>query len=388
MAKELPFKTSKSLKDFFNSHFELWDQQNNGGYEELGRRCGLTGSYLSQIGKYGRIPSKSALILLAFNFDLKDPVTIFKAADIIEPWPYKKFVHLSTQSREVDSFISLKVDMEGLLSSMQAAIGKEIRPRGLKETLQGRALRLGYNPFKSWLFKSLDRGVDGNFEGFLPEIKDMFEMSLQNKIEDNVIEYAEYAKLFQSGALDMYGPIVVAPNLPTGVIFTNPLYRIGMSLLFRLRSSKNLEELPIPKKPQDLLNQKYKIAVVKNSRAHLLCNTRFKRSDKDLVLCSTTEEALDRTILKGISNPAHCFMVTSVDALYFEAEYRRDVKALFAEKNNFIDLAETGIAVRADMPELVQALNESIAFLTSTGTLLHSLEQWRPEGMEEVLEGI
>lgn len=388
MAKELQFKTSKLLKELFNTHFEKWDQENNGGYEELGRRCGLTGSYISQIGKYGRIPSKSALILLAFNFELKEPAQIFRAADIIDAWPYKKHMHLSSQSREADSFLSIKLDMDGLLSAMQLAIGKEFKPRTLKEILKGRSLTLGYNPFKFWLFESLERGIDGRFKGFLPEIKEMFEMSLQNKIEDTVINYGEYPKLFQKGELDMYGPIVVAPNLPTGVIFTNPLYRVGISLAYRLRPGKFLEELPLPKKPQDLLNQKYKIAVVKNSRAHLLCNTRFKRSDKELVLCNSTDEALDRTMMKGVSNPAHCFMVTSVDALAYESEHRRDIKALFTEKNNLIDLGETGIAVRADMPELVQALNESISFLTTTGTLLHCLEQWRPEGMDNVLEGI
>jgi hypothetical protein len=388
MKKDLQFKTSTNLKSLFNENFEKWDQNNNGGYEELGRRCGLTGSYISQIGRFGRIPSRSALILLAFNFELRDPSSIFKAADLIDSWPYKKYVHLSSQPKEGDSFVSLKVDMEGLLNVVQTAIGNEIRPKTVKENLKGRPLRVGYNPFKSWLFKSLDRDVDGTFKGFFPEVCKMFEMSLQTKIEDSVIDYGDYSKLFQSGSLDLYGPIVVAPNLPTGVIFTNPLYRIGMSLVYRLRANKSLDELPQPKTPKDLLNPKYKIAVVKNSRAHLLCNTRYKRADKDLIICATVEEALDRTVLKGIFNPAHCFMVTSVDAKFFEQEYKRDVKALFVEKGNLLDLSEAGIAVRSDWPELVQALNESIAFLTTTGTLLHTLEDWRPKGMEDVLEGI
>ncbi|HMO18974.1 MAG TPA: transporter substrate-binding domain-containing protein [Oligoflexia bacterium] len=388
MKQDIQFKTSRELKMLFNSNFETWDQANNGGYEELGRRCGLSGAYISQIGKYGRVPGKSALILLALNFDLKDPSLIFKAAGIHDPWPYKKQVHLSKDARENDSFVSVKIDMDGLLTAVQSAISKEVRPRTVKDLLMGRPLRVGYNPFKIWLFESKDRDIHGEFKGFFPEIVRMLGMSLQTKVEERFIEYAEYPSLFQKGELDIFGPIVEAPNLPSGTLFSNPLYRIAMSIVYRLRPVNSLDTVPPPKKPEDLLSDNYKIAVVKNSRAHLLCTTRFKKSDKDLILCRSVEEALDRTIMKGVSQPAHLFMCNAVDALLWEKEYKRDIKALFTTPDTYLDLADTSIAVRADWPELLQIINENLSFLTSTGTLLHSLDHWRPKGMEKIIEGI
>jgi ABC-type amino acid transport substrate-binding protein len=387
-AKEINFKTSLALKNLFNTYFEKWSLENRAGYDELARRCGLTGAYISQIGRYGRVPSKSALILLALNFELRDPSEILKAAEILEIWPYPKSAHLSFNAREAEGFLSVKIDMDGLAKAIQSAVGKEIRPRSVKDLLQGRSLKIGFNPFKFWLFESTERDIHGEYKGFFPEICRMLGVSIQAKIDQGFVEYPDYPAKFASGELDIFGPVVVAPNLPTNTIFTNPLYRIGMSAMYRVRAIKDLDTLPMPEVAEDLLNPAYRIAVVRNSRAHLLCNTRFRRTDKDLVICRTTEEALDRTMLKGVSNPAHLFMCNSVDAVLWDREFKRDLKAIFIKKSELLDLAEAGIAVRSDWPELVSSLNDIISFLSSTGTISQSLNHWVPEGMEGLIEAV
>ena len=385
--KELNFRSSQALKIAFNSHFEKWSASNRGGYDELARRCGLTGAYISQIGRYGRIPSKSALILLALNFELKEPNELLNAAEINEQWPYPKSAHLSFNSKEADGFLSVKIDMDGLAKAIQSAVGKEIRPKSIKELLNGRPLNVGFNPFKFWLFESIDK-KKGDFKGFFPEICGMLAVSLQVKLNQSFIEYPNYPSMFASGDLDLFGPVVVAPNLPSNTLFTSPLYRIGMSAMYRTRDVKDLENLPVPSVATDLFNPAYKIAVVRNSRAHLLCNTRFRRVDSELVICRTTDEALDRTMLKGVSNPAHLFMCNSVDAVIWEKEFKRDLKAIFAKRGELLDLADAGIAVRSDWPELVVSLNETISFLASTGTLSQTLDHWVPKGMEGLIEAV
>lgn len=386
--KKLPFDSSKELKALFLEEFEQWKKRNRAGLEDLGAKCGVSGAYLGQIGRYGRVPSKSALILLALNFSMRNPKDLFEAAGIRDVWPYEPGTHLGEKSSLEPGFLSVRLDMQGLTDTMRDIVRTELKPRSFRDLIRTRPLRVGINPFKSWLFQSLQKNTEGQIEGYFTELCAMLGMSLQCRMEFTVVDYAMYPRKFAQNELDIFGPIVAAPNLPVGTLFTNPLYRIGMSALMRTKKISELDEVAIPKKPKDLSDSKYRIAVVETSRAHLLCNTRFQRQDNELILCKSTDEALERITLKATERPANIFMCNSVDAKIWKKKYGSDVEELFCEPESLLDFADCAVAVRADWPELVSTMNETISFLSSTGTLKEVFSRWVPKQMKGLIESM
>lgn len=213
----------------------------------------------------------------------------------------------------------------------------------------------------------------------------MLALSLQCRVEFSVVDYGDYPEALHQQRVDIFGPCVSAPNLPPGTIFSSPLYWIGMSALMRRVPTASLAPLPAPTTLKQMIEAPYQLAVIRNSRAHLLANTRFKRPDSQLIICHSREEALDRIMLRGVVRPAHLFVCNSVDALMWHDQHKSQTQPLFTAPDNLIDLADTAVAVRADWPEFVAALNDFISFLDRSGTLLDLFRRWAPPQTEGLL---
>src|SRR5262249_9800693 len=119
VAQKIAFEQSKELRRVFLEQFELWKKHRHGGMEDLAQRCGVSASYLSHVGRYGRIPSRPVLILLAFNFELSDPRVLFDAAGIKESWPYDSGSRIQSGSAAEPGFLSLKLDMAGFTGAIR-----------------------------------------------------------------------------------------------------------------------------------------------------------------------------------------------------------------------------------------------------------------------------
>jgi hypothetical protein len=90
--------------------------------EELAQRCGVSRSYLAHIGRYGRVPGKPVLLLLALNFELQDPALLLRAARASDPWPFPTTTRLSDQDTASSGFLSVKLDINGFVDALKSAI--------------------------------------------------------------------------------------------------------------------------------------------------------------------------------------------------------------------------------------------------------------------------
>ena len=88
MSQRTEFESSPDLKRLFLRELELWRRATHLGLADLSHRCGVSPSYLAHIGRYGRIPSKPVLILLALNFGLQNPRELFESAKLSDEWPF------------------------------------------------------------------------------------------------------------------------------------------------------------------------------------------------------------------------------------------------------------------------------------------------------------
>lgn len=387
MVKRVSFETSRELKQLYNEQMDLWRKRERAGLEELARRCGVSPAYLAHVGRYGRIPSRPVLVLLALNFDMQDPGRLLAAAGVKEQWPYDEPVALSPRSATDTGFLSLRMDMTGFTAAIREIVRGEIRPRTISDLLRGRPLRVGLNPLKHWFFEEDALRPPVTLPpGFFTEFCSMLGLSLQCRVEFSVIEYGDYSEFLQQQRVDIFGPCVTAPNLPSNTVFTSPLYQIGMSALMRKVPTTDLPTLPVPRTAKEMIEGPYQIAVIRNSRAHLLANTRFKRPDSQLVICHSHEEALDRITLRGVVRPAHLFVCNSVDARLWHEDHKTQTVPIFETPETLLDVADTGIAVRADWPELVAAINEFIAFVDRSGTLGELFYRWAPKQTEGLLQ--
>lgn len=112
----------------------------------------------------------------------------------------------------------------------------------------------------------------------------MLGVSLQQEIEGEAMEFRDYARNLATGEIDFFGPIQSPPHSSTGVLFTQPLYKLSVYTVFRTRQTSELEALPAPEDIEELAQGKYQIAVVRNTLPHLLANTRLHRSDSSLII--------------------------------------------------------------------------------------------------------
>lgn len=386
MGKQVDFETSSELKRLFNQELDSWCGRTRLGLEELSARCGVSRSYLAHIGRYGRIPSKPVLLLLALNFGMKDPIAFLRAARTQEPWPFDHPARIDALESPASGFLSVKLDMDGLVGALKDAIKEQFKPRTLKDLIGDRPLRIGLNRTQPWLYETLPNGTTDFSRGLAPELVDLLTNSLRCPVVTFPVPFNRHVEKLRSGEIDIFGPMVATPQGPAKALFSLPVSRIGISAAWRLRHSAPLPELPVPQHFEELRNPAYQIAVLKDSRAQLIANTRLGRSDDTLILCETIEEGLDRVRLRGVSKPAHILICASMTTLMVMRDFPEDVKPLFHSRASLIDICDNAFAIRSDWPEAVAPINQALSFIMSSGGFAaraHELVQKNSGGMFE-----
>lgn len=375
MARQVDFETSSELKRIFSRELEAWRQRHRLSLDDLSARCGVSPSYLAHIGRYGRIPSKPVLLLLGLNFGMQNPNELLRASNLHEVWPFDENSSIAKQEKSPEGFLSVKLDMAGFVEAIQNVVRSEIRPRTLRDLLNGRPLRIGLNPTQPWLFSADEHGKPDYTRGLLPDFCAQLENSLRCQISTTVVRFDSYVDKLRSGEIDVYGPMLAAPNNPANINFSVPLNRSGMSALMRTRETQGLDALPVPARFEDLKDLSYRIAVIKDSRAHLITNTRLNRSNDSLILCNTVEEALDRIMVRGVSRPAHIFICSAMNARLQSSLNPDAAEVLFCSPSTVIDVGDNAFAIRPDWPEAVAMINQAISFILGSGGFSHRLKK-------------
>lgn len=373
ISSKLSFETSAALKALLLEPFELWRRSHGGDLSDLAERCGVSSAYLSHVRRYGRIPSRPVLVLLAFNLKL-DGQKLFEAAGVRERFPYDSGLQIGPPPIEQDGLFSLRFNAERFTETIRAVVRSEIRTRSVKDLLGSRPLKIGLNYHMFWMFGNKAPPADEVHTGLFPELCAMLGLALQKEVELINVPFSNYMEMLRSGQIDLFGPTMVIPNLPDHILFTTPLFRLGVSALFRKKPHPELEDLPVPT-VEALQDPRYKIAVLKGSMPNLIVNTLIKRGDQSLVLCSSDEEAIERITLRGVSRPAHIFVTNSMTGSTFSKTYAKDLTLLFGTKATRLSMAEVSIAIRPDWPEVVPVINDAIRFLYARGGVTERLEK-------------
>lgn len=380
------FETSSALRALLADRFEEWRKKHGGDFNELAYLCGVSSAYLGHVRRYGRIPSTPVLILLALNLRV-DGQKLFDAAGIEDRFPYEAGLEITRPNTEKDSFFSFRFDIDRFSEAIRGIVRTEIRQRSVKDVLGIRPLRVGLNYHMSWMFGARTPPPNGPHTGAFVDLLEMLGLALQKEVEFVAVPFAEYIDALASGQIDVFGPTMIVPNLPMQIPFTRPLFRLGVSALWRKRAHPDLVTLD-PPRPEDLRDKRYQITLMKNSFLHLIANTRLNRDDSTLVFSSSDEEALERLTLRAVARPAHIFLTNSMRALISGKENSSDVGVLFNKRSTLIDLVEVGIAVRPDWPEIPPILNEAIRFLFDRGVIAERLEQVYSGDFREVVDFI
>ncbi len=367
MAKKVDFETSTELRRLFSQELSNWCSRNRLGIEDLSARCGVSRSYLAHVGRYGRIPSKPVLILLALNFGMKDPSALFRAARLEEPWPFETPASIQANQNSSQSFLSIKLDMDGFMDAIKSVVREQFKPRALEDLLDGRPLRLGLNLTQPWLFEMNPDGSINQTRGLVPDLIAYLENSLRCQIQAVPIAFSRHVEKLRLGEIDLFGPMVSIPHAPSNILFSLPVNRIGISALMRQRETAGLAQLAVPTNFEDLRDPQYRIAVIKNSRAHLIANTRLNRADSALIICDTIDEGIDRILLKGVPRPAHIFICNSMVTSYQSREHAGELLPLFDDRATMIDICDNSFAIRPDWPEALPRINQALAFIMSSG---------------------
>lgn len=383
--EKLDFERSAELKHLFNRYLELWKKKHRSGMEELARRCGVSASYLGHIGRYGRVPGKPVLILLAFNFELDDPSALFKAAAISDFWPYDEGLKLVKSSEADAGLLSVKLDMKGFTEIIREMIRNEQKPRSIRELTTGKPLRVGFNTAQNWFFRHEQAGpVPG---GFFPELFKMVELGLQTECKVERVPFAEALEMIATGDLDLFGPLYETPQRLGKVLFTRPFCRIGLGALGRTRKCSSLPQIGILKSTEDLKKSEVEIAVLRDSQAHHFALSELGRTNDQLRVCDTPDEALERITLTGIKRPAHIMLCDTPIALKIHESQPNEYELLFCEaRSQLTFFFDTVFAVRPDWPELLSRVNEVLHFLGRSDTVARIAARELPEELRGTMD--
>ncbi len=382
--RKFNFNTSSELKNYLSDPFDEWKRQHGGDLSELAHRCGVSNAYLAHVRRYGRIPSQPVTILLALNLKL-DGQKLFDLAGFSERFPFEPGLQIARPSGADQGFFNFRFDMDGFGNTIRSIVRSELRQRSIRDVLGARPLRIGVNYHMFWMMGSRTPPISGKHTGPFVEIAEMLALALQKEVELINVPFSKYIDALSSGQIDMFGPTMIVPNLPEHILFSRPLFRLGASAVFRKREHPDLPKLPDPTL-EDLSDERYQIAVLKNSFLHLIANTRLKRSDATLVLCSSDEEAIERVTMRGVSRPAHVFLTNSMTALITARAHARDLSVHFVTRNSLIDLVEVGVAIRPDWPEIPVVINDAIRFLSERGVIAERLAKVYTDDFAKVVE--
>ena len=363
------FEQSSELKRVFNYQFDLWAKRNRGGLQELAELCGVSAQYISHIGRYGRVPAKPILFLLAFNFEMSDPQILLRAAGAKESWPYRAEMALRAKSAADSGFLSVNLDMNGFASAIRDIVRAEIKPRSLDELLSGRPLRVGMNFGQSFLFGTTQKSSPSPSEGFFPEMMRLIALALHVPLELHEISHSKYIEALQAGEIDVYGPIYsTAPRIGQA-LYTNPFCRVQLAGLWRQKKITSLENLPIPKRVSDLRKKDFRIAVHAESMSHHFALAELGIPLERLILCETPEESFERILMSNVPRPAHLVLTDAPHALTTQAEHAKFMQVIFADGGSQAPPYEDTLAVRTDWPTVIEVFNTVLDFLARNSSL-------------------
>ena len=385
LSSKYGFETSAPLKQLFTQHFESWAKSTRSDLIELADKLGVTPSYLGQVRRYGRIPSKPVLILISLLFKASGE-DFFRAAGIRDPFPFEPSLQITQPSTEQESILSLRFNTDLLAQAIRSVVRSELRTRSVKDVLGERPLRIGVNYHYYWLFEDRASSKTGVHKGIFPDFCSLLATALQKEVELVTVPFLDYIDKLKSGQIDLFGPMMVVPNQPSHIHYSVPLFRLGISALFRKKEAHDLPVVPEPKTIDVLKGTGYKIAVVRNSHPQLLANTLLKKSDSELILCASDEEGIERVTLRGIARPAHIFLTNSATAFYAEKEYPKDIEFLFGPHDDALDHEDCALAVRPDWPEVVPVVNDAIRFLQTRGGFTERLREFASGELHNLIE--
>jgi hypothetical protein len=306
---------------------------------------------------------------------MKDPVSLLRAAKVDEPWPFDSGAEINRAETPANGFLSVKLDMEGFVDAIKGVVRDQIRPRTIREILGDRPLRIGLNTIHPWMFESSENGRVDPTRGFMPELCTLLGSSLGCPVSIKPLPYGQYVDALALGEVDLFGPVLSIPEGPAKAFFSIPINRLGLSALMRLRPTTGLEELPAPESFDEIRGTKYVIAVVRNSRAHLIANMRLNRPDEKLLVCDSVDEALDRLLLTGVNKPAHMFICTTISAHRYFQQHPSEVKPLFDTPSTLIEMADNTFAIRRDWAEAVPIINQALQFVLNSGGFARRAEE-------------
>ncbi len=379
-------QTSRELRLVFTRHLDNWTKKKRSSQEELARLCGVTPSYISQISRYGRIPSKPVLILLGLHLELDDPGELFRAAKIDESWPIEKGMRLSN-SPEQNGFLSLKLDMNGFTQAIREIVRGEVKPRTIGELTRGAPLRFGFNRYQRWYFdQELSSKSELPLGGAFPDMLALLSTALRNEMKTEDIIFSDSFERLKSGTLDAYGPIFSTPERFGHALYTTPFCRVGVSALWRKGDTPLLKKLPVPRSIQELREGDYVIAVLRDAMSHHFALTDLGKKEKDLVICDSPDETTERLLLSSIPRPAHINIMDSFTSYVIEQKHKKQVERLFCSKNNVLGWLDDVIAVRPDWPELLQILNDTLKYGSRSGAIQKLILDSLPKELHDVVE--
>lgn len=366
--KKPNFDTSLELRQQFKLHFEEWSKRNRAGLSELAERCGVSTQYLSHVGRYGRVPSRPIMILLAFNFQLTNPAAWFGAAGFDSLWPYEPGLQLRQAGASESGFLSVQLDMQGFTAAIREIVKSEIRPQSLPELLNGRPLRVGCNIHQTFLFKEGEKG-------FFHELIHLLALSLHIRVELIEVSHVNFIQSLHRGEIDIYGPIYFTTPRIGHALFTKPFCRVPLAALWRRSKARELPDLPNPKKVSELRRRDYRIAVHKDSMSHHFAVDSLALKEDQLVLCESAEESFERILMDKIPRPTHLVLTDLPHARAIQKEHSKKMELLFIDGSASESFYEDTIAVRKDWTSVVETLNSVLEFMMRNSTLARLAER-------------
>jgi hypothetical protein len=67
--------------------------------------------------------------------------------------------------------------------------------------------------------------------------------------------------------------------------------------------------------------------------------------------------------MRGIANPAHIFICSSINVCQAVTSHTDDLQAVFNETGTLLDVADNALAIRPDWPEAVPMINNALTFI-------------------------
>jgi transcriptional regulator with XRE-family HTH domain len=361
MPRAQSFQRSPELKREFNRLTEHWCKKNRMSLSDLAERCGVSLQYLSHIGRYGRVPSKPILILLALNLELEDPELLFRLADLKTPWPLDSGLRLRGPTGAESGLLSINLDMKGFAATIQEIVRKEMQPKRLNEILGGRPLKVGLNRGQFFLFE------DGR-EGFFHELLRALALALHCELETVEVHHSDYPERFSSGEIDLYGPVYKTPQRLGQAIYLRPFCRVRLAGVARTEKCPGLPALPPPKSIEELGKRPYIVAVHKDAMAHHFAQAELGLPANRIIACELPEEAVERILLSSIPRPAHLILTDAPFARKVCGAHPK-TSMLFGQDRAKIPAYDDTIAVRPDWPVVTAALDEALDFLRKGGAI-------------------